>query len=60
MAMASSTRAVFAGGNESDDITHGRIDSLEFATTGKVTTFGTLSPSNASGGAGTSNGHGGL
>ena len=60
MAMASSTRAVFAGGNENDDTTHGRIDSLEFATKGEITSFGTLSPSNASGGAGTSNGHGGL
>ena len=59
MAMASSTRAVFAGGNESDDTTHTRIDSLEFATTGEITTFGTLSAA-ASGGAGTSNGHGGL
>ena len=59
MAMASSTRAVFAGGNENDDTTHTRIDSLEFATTGEVTTFGTLSAA-ASGGAGTSNGHGGL
>ena len=59
MAMASSTRAVFAGGNENDDTTHTRIDSLEFATTGEITSFGTLSTA-ASGGAGTSNGHGGL
>ena len=60
MAMASSTRAVFAGGNENDDTTHGRIDSLEFATRGEITSFGTLSPSDASGGVGISNGHGGL
>ena len=33
---------------------------LEFATTGNAQDFGTLSPSNASGGAGVSNGHGGL
>ena len=59
MTMASSTRAVIAGGNENDDTTHTRIDSLEFATTGEITTFGTLSTA-ASGGVGTSNGHGGL
>ena len=57
---SNAVRAVFAGGNENDDTTHGRIDSLEFATKGEITSFGTLSPSNASGGAGTSNGHGGL
>ena len=60
MAMASSTRAVFAGGNENDDTTHTRIDSMEYATRGEVTSFGTLSPSAASGGVGISNGHGGL
>ena len=60
MAMASSTRAVFAGGNENDDTTHTRIDSMEFATRGEVTSFGTLAPSAASGGVGISNGHGGL
>ena len=59
MAMASSTRAVFAGGNENDDTTHTRIDSIEFASSGEITSFGTLSTA-ASGGAGTSNGHGGL
>ena len=60
MAMASPTRAVFAGGNENDDTTHTRIDSMEFTTRGEVTSFGTLAPSAASGGVGISNGHGGL
>ena len=59
MAMASSTRAVFAGGNENDDTTHTRIDSIEFASSGEITSFGTLSTA-ASGGVGVSNGHGGL
>ena len=59
MAMASPTRAVFAGGNEDDPTVLTRLDSLEFVTTGEITSFGTLSAA-ASGGAGTSNGHGGL
>jgi len=58
-AVASSTRAVFLGGKENDDTTHTRIDSMEFATSGEVTSFGTLSTA-ASGGVGCSNGHGGL
>ena len=57
--MASSTRAVFLGGKEDDSTTHTRIDSMEFATSGEVTSFGTLSTA-ASGGVGCSNGHGGL
>ena len=59
MAMASSTRAVFAGGNESDPTVLTRLDSLEFVTLGEITSFGTLSAA-SSGGAGMSNGHGGL
>jgi len=58
-AHASSTRAVFTGGNENDDTVHTRIDSLEFATTGEITAFGNLSAAQ-SGGSGCSNGHGGL
>ena len=58
-AHASSTRAVFTGGNESDPTVLSRMDSLEFVTLGEITSFGTLSAAE-SGGSGCSNGHGGL
>ena len=59
-AMASSTRAVFAGGSENDDTQHTRIDSMEFSTSGVITSFGTLTPGYRTGGVGCSNGLGGL